>query len=250
MASVHLNTQQFQKDFPSFKPLEGSYCRKVHEIFVTVVCNFWRSLASYFQSAPLSQETKAKLNQPEMAQLLACRELRHKRMIGPTSILEVCTRFRETYSNIHFEPNFMFHLGSSELESHQTASLVLLPVVLKNGLRDHVVAVVYDRKANRVELYDPKGLTSADRSELARCSVDMRLSDVLQQVAQTYGNKETKLWENSNKHQYDSHNCGIYVLNYFERRLNNETPEQIACKGANFSDANNSLREHYLNWIL
>src|SRR5262249_31408617 len=133
------------------------------------------------------------------------------------------------------------------------ARFVLVPVVVE-GMVDHIVAVLYDREENRVELYDSKGLTSEDRlNEHVRCAKDnITLKKVLNDVAEKYADKERpiKFWENTTKQQHDVHNCAIHVLDYYERRINGSTPDAIAQREWTFTKVNNYLREHFLQVII
>lgn len=251
------NKDHKYQSLPTFQPVQSSLGRRITECFYKIVCNFWRSLASYFQKISLKHETQEKLNsykdKGDISNWSSVKnELIRKRELGPGTVIAVCEKLIKNKNNdIILIQNFMFNQMSYKLDKNDTAPFVLVPVVIKQGARDHVVAVLYDRKKNRVEFYDPKGLTSADYTENVRCSENnIKLSDVLNEVKRAYGDENTTLWENTTKHQYDSHNCGVYVLRYFERRLNNESPETIAENSDSFKSVNNSLRENYLVQLL
>jgi len=263
--SAPIDGAQFYQEHPNFRPqLEGMGKRVIVELFLKIVCNFWRTLGSYFLNVPLSEDTRALYNE-ETARKLAGRggdgpivlsELEHKRTIGPTSVKEYAqTVLLPQNENLAVVTNFMFNANSSNLpEVDDTKNLIFVPTVLKSGIRDHIVAVVFDREANRIELYDSKGLVALDRDEYVSNQDQLMLIDVLQKVVDQYGDadaaEETTIWENTEKHQKDSHNCGVYVLNYIERRLGGESAEQIAAAGLSFTEVNNSCRDELLRQYL
>lgn len=186
--------------------------------------------------------------------------LNQKRQIGPDSIRAICgvciEKAKENNKAIVLIENFSSNLATAEIEKLKGRNvkneevdpdLVLFPVVLK-GLVDHIVAVVYDKDKNRVELYDPKGLTSNDYSNNIRSKDKINLAGVVRKVAETYGDENTTIWENTTKHQYDSHNCGVYVSKYFQNRVEGKTVEQAA--GQDYSYKNvDSLRIELINLI-
>ncbi len=251
-------TDSSNRAVPPLEFKQGSLFRRIRELVYRVFCNIWRSGASYFQKI----KTDNKPDSPGGFELL------RKRCLGPSAIQEVTGKL----NNVQLVNNFMFENLGSELPerekelarvSHQHSSrfgdtdaqsgrmvgeksgLVFIPTVLQ-GRPDHIVTIVFDAEKSRIELYDPKGLTANDHSENVR-GQDFRLVDLIEKVADKYG--ATTLWENTALHQKDSHNCGVYALDYISRRSSNEQPEDIAKKGLSFSKANNERRAEFLAWI-
>lgn len=239
------NNNNFYPTSLGSTPKSSSLNRKITELFFKVTCNLWRTLASYFQTVKYGKYDQ--INQYGAA----VKQLKYKAQVGPSTVKDVTdTMMQNDNANFISVNNFMFKDSGDTLPKNEKNKLIFIPVVIKGIFIDHIVAVVYDPVANVVELFDPKGLTAKDRTEYVRCSKKLTLQDVLTLVKKEYGNTETKLWENTKKHQYDSHNCGIYVLDYIERRATGETVKEIANKPLTFSEANNSKRAHYLDILL
>lgn len=255
--SAPINRPQFYQEHPHFRPqIDGMAKRMIVELFLKIVCNFWRTLGSYFLKIPLSDRTAALDKAPHTRQQIKkgsygeslVRELKHKRTLGPASFVEYSQKVLIPQNdNLEVVNNFLFNVMNSDLpDVSEEKDLIFLPVVLKSGIRDHIVSVVFDKTRNRVELYDSKGLVALDRPDLVRNTDRLMLVDLLMKVIDKYGNGETELWENTTKHQKDSHNCGIYVLDYIERRLQGYTAEEIAANGLSFSEANTMRRDVFL----
>lgn len=277
----------FNASHPDFKPLDSSLLRKIKEVFFKIVCNGWRSLASSFYTIPINKETESKLealckegkiNPRAPAQLLK------KGCIGSESMQAVWDQVLapEYRKKAEFIPLSYDDTGLILPDVDINKRYLLLPIVVKGRFRNHVIAVFFDRVLNRIEFYDPKGLTSQDRaSEHVVCrkkqepilrdvedideftefdsletegspvyeeeaGLSITLSEVLMQIVEKYGDSETSIWENTYKNQRDSHNCGMFTIDFFERRLAGEWPEVIVKNGRHFSEVNHSLRLKYI----
>ncbi len=242
-----ISGSQFYRTHPRVSPqLEGMRRRCITEFVLTLLCNFWRSTASYFQKISLDRETKEQVNSRQGGERIL-KELTHKRTVGPSTIND--------YTNtclpaVQIETNFMTMQGGLDLPN-QEKDLLFFPTVIRSGVRDHIVAIVFDRKHNRVELYDPKGLVALDRMDYVRNQTQgLMLIHVIQRIVNKYGNQDTELWENITRHQYDSHNCGVYVLDYIQRRSEGRTPDEISGEGLSFSTVNNTRRREFLQTYL
>lgn len=259
MSGVYLNTEQYCKHNPQFKFEEDSLERRIKDVVYKVILSCWRTLGNYFSTVELNQDQKTLLRRfqgekEESNKLAALEELKHQRKLAPASIdtlhQEYLSKIPEDAADVELVSNFLHDLSSSELTNHDK-EIVLIPVVLEGLFGDHIVAVVFDKAHNRVELYDSNGLTSKDHSESIRCSEEnLKLSTLLVRIAQTYGDEKTTLWENTKKHQYDCHNCGVYVLDYFERRLFGYSPDEITSKGRTFEEVNQTLRNIFIHILL
>ncbi len=129
-----------------------------------------------------------------------------------------------------------------------------IPLVVSNRLRDHVVIFFIDLVRNKIDYYDPKGLTINDRAGeplLADSKID--LPEAFKQISAAYADGSTVLRENTYKHQADAHNCGVYVAEFTRRKLlrgdNEEATAYIFEHGASFEDANNRIRREMIQKI-
>ena len=124
--------------------------------------------------------------------------------------------------------------------------LIAIPVVLKGRFRNHIVAVFVNRINNQIEFYDSKGLTSQDRKgESLLATEKLDLPKLLEELRQKYG--ATTIVENTHKHQYDVHNCGVFVCDYFRRRSQEQTPaQQIFDNPVRMFEPNNGLRSEMI----
>lgn len=245
-----VGVSKFEDNYPKFQFNKGHRFLFITELFYKIVPGLWRALKS-FGSVTVSEDVKKKIeNPPKEDSILpaAYKQLQQKSTLGISTVIKYTEYLHHQHSDrCLFFTDFLFPKDTvPALPERGEKDLVFIPVVLHKWPREHIVAVVYDAKKNRVEFYDPKGLTSEDHSEYLSRGKNLRLSDFLKMVAQRYGNKETTLWENTEKHQKDYHNCGVYILDYFERRLQAQTPEHIAANGRSFSEVNNGLRAEML----
>ncbi|MCH9626561.1 MAG: hypothetical protein S4CHLAM2_01830 [Chlamydiales bacterium] len=247
--SAPISGSQFYQAHPNVHPhLEGMRTRCITECVLRLLCNFWRSAASYFQKISLDSDTKSTVSARQGAEPIL-KELTHKRTVGPSTINDYTTTCLPA---VQIETNFMMMHGNLNLpDPDQKKDLLFFPTVVRSGVRDHIVAIVYDKKNNRVELYDPKGLVALDRMDYVRNQTEgLMLINVIQRIVHKYGDENTTIWENTTRHQYDSHNCGIYVLDYVQRRSEGRDPAEIATSGLSFSSVNNSIRRQFLDAYL
>ncbi len=120
-------------------------------------------------------------------------------------------------------------------------SILGIPIVLEGILgdftQDHVVAVLFDMENNRIEYYDPKGLTcryQKGRSLIASPPILLLdlfpiidLPSVLHILKGFYGNGSTTVLELKRRDQADLYNCGVYVARYYRERLSGTPPETM-----------------------
>lgn len=113
---------------------------------------------------------------------------------------------------------------------------LMIPIVLEEFPKNHIVAafVSFDEQDNAtIEYYDSKGLKIGDRGPDARLAYcDLSLGQVLASIADTYcpNLSSEDILQNGGRvrgDQRDCHNCGVYVCNYFEQRLNHNHPSII-----------------------
>lgn len=212
----------FIPGYANFNPVDSSLLRKIRHIVCKVLIDFWVSVASYFMYVA----TDNQLDTPGIKQLIQTRALQSAAVVEYGQYLE------SQNPALQFVTQQMFGLVLPNLQPNKND--VAIPVILKGCVRDHIVMVFVDRRSNVLEYYDSKGLTIQDRN-------DPELNEVLQQALEKYGDANTRLIENTEKHQYDSHNCGVYILDYVFRRKT-EAPEQIFANGFGPCAANRELR--------
>ena len=172
----------------------------------------------------------------------AIAQLQANKPLGDRSVQTYCQTLVQQYNAKGNYPNqvqtidaFLMLTGSRTFPPNWQTTLIdsdklLIPIVLKGTFRDHIVAVLYDRRANTLEYYDPKGLTIEDRSSAYLANKTggrLMLSKAIAEILLQYGNNRTQIKENTAKHQWDSHNCGVYVGDYFARRLAGESFDDI-----------------------
>ena len=167
-------TKEINKtDFSYYNQLKstGKCKRKIVELFFRIVCNFWRTLGSYFLKVPLTKE-ESKLIEDTKTRVKALGDhtqrtvvqLQRKRMLGPEAVIEY-TEYALKDKNVGLVKNFLLDHGTDKLPKIPEDKLIFIPVVLKSWPCEHIVAFVYDRKNNCLEFYDPKGLVILDRKE-------------------------------------------------------------------------------------
>ncbi len=208
--STIVRVSDLEKEYPHFKPVESSLCRKIRDIVCKILCDFWNSAISYFR----------KVNNYEDCPLIngAVSELNQMRCLGILT-MNACGKLLEKENDdvLYIGDGLHTNLSDFVFPKNIEQKRICIPFVLKGRIRNHVVAIYIDLTANKVEYYDPKGLTINDRN-------DPRLNQLLKRVWEKFG--DYTLVENTQKHQYDCHNCGVYVLSYFYRRQI-ETPKEI-----------------------
>ncbi len=236
MAIDHVSQKSLQ-DYPKFQPVDASLLRRIRHVVLKVLCDMWVSAFSLFGKVT----TEYKREDAAFRGLKNTFDrLSHTRCLG-TSAVSAYGRYLERQNpQLQFVESKVG--GDRDLPNLQEQKTqIAIPVVLKGCLRDHIVSIFVDTVSNRIEYYDSKGLTIQDRN-------DPMLNHVLLEVLEKYGNKETSVIENREKHQYDSHNCGVYVLDYFYRRTS-ESTESIFAKGRGPRAANQELRARMIHQL-
>lgn len=129
-------------------------------------------------------------------------------------------------------------------EELQSKGITFIPFcVVVKGIRNHIVGGGIDLSNNRLEFFDPKGVTIAGHKGSQLYHSSQALSLFIQELLEAYGNKDTQIIQNTHRHQRDIHNCGIYVSNYIKRRFQNgETAEHIFTNRITLKQANNDFR--------
>ncbi len=173
---------------------------------------------------------------------------------GNTTIEAVLRNLAEKNSN------FSYRIGliqgtldlkdAPEMGNPETATLVAVPVVLKGFGKDHIVAFLVDKTNSTIEYYDSKGLTLSDRGNVPLYTVaqEKRLWEILRELAKEYNC--SALLENTNKHQWDFYNCGVFVSDFYTRRVGGESFSSLINKSRTQQEIDGSVRKRLIENLL
>jgi hypothetical protein len=126
-------------------------------------------------------------------------------------------------------PSEQLNTGYYDKETLKAKHLVFIPFVFKTNLQNfelsHIVLVVIDTQAKRVEYYDPNG----DGPDRRQCYENFCMKDDLDLVKNFFFGEDTesKILVLSNKIQQDLNNCGVHVMDIIGRRIGGDTFEDI-----------------------
>ena len=133
----------------------SNFGRKVHEFVMKILCNIWRTSWSYFRTIQLDADLRERVQKyrfrrdTDIYTKQAVEELRHKSVVGPSSVHAYCENVLPKDPKIQYSPRFMLEGNVKQLPQLEDGKdLLFIPVVLKSSTRDHIVAVVYDRINN------------------------------------------------------------------------------------------------------
>ncbi len=226
------NKPNLEIKFSGSKPVESSLCRKIREIVTKIFFDCWVSAFSYFRK--VDNRRKIEREDSSFSMLTRLRGIsRHTMIDCGHALCDPKSKHRFVSTGV-WGINSAFGL----YDIKQDDTHVCIPITLIGRIISHSVAIFIDRPNSKIEYYDPLGLTINDQN-------DPFLRSVLQEIGEKYTGYE--LIENTRKHQYDRHNCGIYVLDYFDRRLKGESAEDVFANRKGSSLANGEIRVRLLN---
>lgn len=106
-----------------------------------------------------------------------------------------------------------------------SATLVAIPLFLVHPRGNHFTIICIDLTHATIEYYDPIG-------------EDPKIARFLKAIARRYFStkQDVKILTNNRRIQRDAHNCGIFVVDYIERRAYGETFMSICCHGKSFAE--------------
>ena len=170
-----------------------------------------------------------------------------------------CRSLAENNTEIQYINDYLVG-GKTQENPSQHANKLLIPVVLK-GIPDHIVAVYITRTIGKdgkptqatIEFYDSKGLTIADRhnqplAEKPKMTLGMLIAELTDKYCEGLREdvwidndqgelqKELSVEENTEKQQWDSHNCGVYVCRYFAERLAGRARNEVCQEKVTYKD--------------
>lgn len=233
--------------------LNPSLFRRISDLFWTVVHDMWMSAGGLLGAIlpgclkfHISADCATHLENPNLKQLSegsqiysAVERLNTQKQANSSIVHEYCAYLEKAYPNsAQYIPHFVQKCAANrELPKRKDGcDKLLIPIVLKGFPCEHIVAlcISYDEDGDAtLEFYDSKGLTIADRFDQRLANEpDMTLGKLIAILTSQYcpdlrASSKIHVKENTKKHQWDSHNCGIYVSSFFEKRLMGASPEMI-----------------------
>ncbi len=215
---------------------EASLLRKTRAILHKIFHDCWVSLWNRFRAVSIKPTLKLQIAQfKERTHFdyspYAVDDLRIDKTLQTSSMRAYCKKLAAQFPQSHFIESYLTR-GAKIVELPEVSRnsrQLMIPIHVKGLLRDHIIAVFFDRINNTLEFYDPKGLTIMDHARDRPINdPSINIPEVIRRLIAKYGNSRTKVVENTAKHQYDSHNCGVHVCDYFTRRIaENEAPDHI-----------------------
>jgi hypothetical protein len=158
-------------------------------------------------------------------------KLKHQTQLDPFATNKNLDHIKENNSDSQVVQTYFSQGHGSLPKKNQNVNNIMIPIVLA-GFERHIVAVYiyFENGKAKIEFYDPKGLTIADRGNNRLAYMNLNLPQAIANIVSTYCNDvpNVTIVENTFKDQNDSHNCGIHVLNYFEQRLKGFEPHEIS----------------------
>jgi hypothetical protein len=138
--------------------------------------------------------------------------------LGTGEFLTLKSVFEEQYSNFSFCLDFLCNL-TNPLNSAEFKQRVAIPFVVGRGRSSHIVTAFYDQERATLEFFNSKGYTVKETPGIddfgRSCEAIFRL------IINRF--KPRTILENTDALQQDSYNCGVYVLDFIERRAQYET---------------------------
>ncbi|NNM43975.1 MAG: hypothetical protein HKM07_06495 [Chlamydiae bacterium] len=255
---------------------QTSALRIFRQSALTVSWDVWTSAATLNGKVPIPTGTNVEdyittntLEGKNYNKALALRKLEQVSELSPSVLLNFGEYLKEKNSEVEMIPTFLFEEKSlstlpekSKLENEKKHFL-LIPVVVRGegGVLqklaktmgcsgEHVVSFLVDFTSKTIEFYDPKGLTCEDRKgQPLRSDPRVDLPQFLNHLNQKYGEGSFTVSQNTEKNQGDLHNGGVYLCNYYERRLvEHEPSSSIFSKPLTLPEAN-GYRAHILSSI-
>jgi Ulp1 protease family, C-terminal catalytic domain len=170
-------------------------------------------------------------------------------------LLEVYTQktLPAEYPNAPFESRYLAlppnrkyadivpHLKGASFFGSKDKNFLFVPFVFKPAnplFPDHIVLIIFDRKARQIQYYDPQALPPdhPDRQADGFNMLDKlnELKDFWNEKEKSFGRaQDIEIVRNPMIHQEDIHNCGIYICDAIRRILLGESFEHLCIEGKN-----------------
>jgi hypothetical protein len=241
--------------------------RSVRQATTAVAWDIWASAATLKGGVPLpkgldveSYIQKNEIEQNDFNKAIGIRRLQQVTELAPEVLMAYGECLENENPKVKVIPSFLLGGGDAYKSLPKRGTLdsegkkfLVIPVVVasKEGSPsqiiakkmgrsgDHVVTFMIDFESKVIEFYDPKGLTCEDRGDCLRSDAKSNLATFLERLKKTYQIESFEVKQNKEKHQWDLHNCGVYLSDYYERRLiQGESSDSIWAKPKTTQEAN------------
>lgn len=158
--------------------------------------------------------------------IAAIAALRKGQLLSSSIIGEVAFELEQAYPHLTFAAEGSEKMCSVPIPQREAGkSLYVVPVILDTSI-DHIVTFAFDMDQNRLEYFDPQGLTILDREGITLANQGRpKLIDIYFEMMRQLGNSETRVIENRAQIQKDIHNCGAHALDYVYKRAQGMSAE-------------------------
>ncbi len=160
----------------------------------------------------------------------------------------------EKFPHLQLEPKFIngSKINKDELpEFREGKTLLAIPFIIQRKIcgiipSAHIVTAVIDRSDpdnTKLDFFDSKGFNVNDlwfETILSKNETPQTLGLFMDMIKTKYQPKVIE--ENTTKHQWDSHNCGVHVLNYISKRAAQEDTTPLS-----YEDAQQKYRLSIIN---
>jgi hypothetical protein len=151
--------------------------------------------------------------------------LRHRNTIGAGTVVDYGAYLERTYPQ-QLKMDLSFVAGGKAPFIDENIPRIAIPVILEGAFEDHIVLIMINPQAKTLRVYDSKGVSICDHDEPLLLDPSRNLRHLVYDLERQY--QITSTTENTERHQTDSHNCGVFVLDAIERELNpalKDTPQ-------------------------
>ena len=179
-----------------------------------------------FKKTKVEEEERANLERRWVTEdnvLPAILALQRRTKLGQPSVTAFCQKLSSRFPGSCLIESFLNGNGGRLPCITDNDRILMIPAVITGRVRNHIVAIAFDRNTNMIKVYDSKGLTVMDREargDRLLSNPSMSLLELVQLIKSTYGNDQTQVErENTDKHQKNVHDCSLFVSKYFEAML-------------------------------
>jgi hypothetical protein len=181
--------------------------------------------------------------------LAAIKQLQTTSNLSSAAILEYGKYLEKGHPEFLLIDRYLLPQGRYDLSTIPAGKTkIALPVILEGAVEDHIVTFFVDTTTNIIEYYDSKGLKISDRDEVLVNGQGLRLSDVLDQLKTRIRNPH--IAENTEKHQFNCYDCGVYVLHYIEKRLADVQFQTLFNRGVTTDQITKKIRPEMIRHLL
>lgn len=220
----------------------------IRPFFSFVFVSFWASLFSDINAifpwgkVSLTPKQKESLKDPKIidaTRAAVIKKIKNKKALGSDVFIEYKKYLENTYKGLYVDLQYVPEFERIKLQSEEenlkrdaflkslNKKFLAIPFIIKkqNCLsKDHIALILVDYESGTIEYYDSKGLIDTDRKNqklklLPDDKKNIKIPDFLNDKIKELGLKGFTLIKHTYQNQYDRHNCGVFVLNYIEKRV-------------------------------